>query len=467
MVLTILPTLVALIMFGNTWSTLRNLGIGPSTPLFEVRNTRLVTYICLTSMATTSFYGLVFLILGDWISATVDLAMAGLFSAPLFLLAQHRLTWAKWWLILGVNLGTLLIILVYGPAYSNELFFVLTAMLGCIVFKERGPGLLGFIVAMAFYGASVVCTRLFAPWVELDPAYQTPLHIVGLISVAGIAYLLMEYIRSETQQFESTIIDARDALEQEKSRALDSLHYAASIQKAILGTKQSALTAFRDGFILYRPKDFVSGDFFWWGDSDGVRILAGADCTGHGVPAALMTIMGHDLLNDIVLRQHVTDTREIIRALDKRVTEKLSLHPGSSIHDGMDIAIIAIHQQGRAIQFSGAKSDLHLVHDGTMTTTKGSRFSVGSNLYETEKTYPSTILEYEEGDRLYLFSDGFQDQFGGPRNKKYLRRRFRELLCATSDEGMAAQKATLEAEFKAWRGDEEQTDDVLVIGLQL
>ena len=141
-----------------------------------------------------------------------------------------------------------------------------------------------------------------------------------------------------------TIIDARDSLEQEKSRALESLHYAASIQKAILGTKRSALKTFRDGFIIYKPKDFVSGDFFWWGDSDGVRILAAADCTGHGVPAALMTIMGHDLLNDIVLRQHVTDTQQILRALDKRVTEKLSLHPGSSMQDGMDIAIIASHR---------------------------------------------------------------------------------------------------------------------------
>ena len=254
--------------------------------MFEVRNTRLVTYICLTSVAVTSFYGAVFLVLGDWISAVVDLSMAALFSASPLSLGRHRLTRAKWWLIFGVNLGTLLIILVYGPAYSNELFFVLTAMLGCIVFKERRPGLLGFLVAMAFYGASVVCTQLFAPWVELDPAYEDPLHIVGLISVAGVAYLLMEYIRSETQQFESTIIDARDSLEHEKSRALESLHYAASIQKAILGTKRSALKAFRDGFILYKPKDFVSGDFFWWGDSDGVRILAAADCTGHGVPAA-------------------------------------------------------------------------------------------------------------------------------------------------------------------------------------
>lgn len=454
-------------MFGSTWSTLRNLGISPSTPLFEVRNARLVTYICLTSIAVTSFYGAVFLFLGDRISAAVDLSMAALFSAPLLLLSRHRLTWAKWWLIFGVNLGTLLIILVYGPAYSNELFFVLTAMLGCIVFKERRPGLIGFGISMAFYGASVVCTRLFAPWVELDSAYEYPLHIVGLISVAGVAYLLMEYIRSETQEFESTIIDARDSLEQEKARALESLHYAASIQKAILGTKRSALKAFRDGFILYKPKDFVSGDFFWWGDSDGVRIVAAADCTGHGVPAALMTIMGHDLLNDIVLRQHVTDTREILRALDKRVIEKLSLHPGSSMQDGMDIAIIAIHQQGRAIQFSGAKSDLHLVQNGTLTTTKGSRFSVGSTLYETEKAFPSTIVEYEDGDRLYLFSDGFQDQFGGPRNKKYLRKRFRQLLCATGDDGMAAQRATLDAEFKAWRGGEEQTDDVLVIGLQL
>ena len=149
------------------------------------------------------------------------------------------------------------------------------------------------------------------------------------------------------------------------------------------------------------------------------------------------------------------------------MTAKLNLNSSANLQDGMDIAIIAIHQGGQAIQFSGAKSALYLLQSGTMTTIKGSRYAVGSTFYTEDKVYPSTIVQYEPGDRVYLFTDGFEDQFGGPKNKKYMRKRFRDLLCQTSGENLSSQKAALEAELKAWIGREEQTDDILVIGIQL
>ena len=245
------------------------------------------------------------------------------------------------------------------------------------------------------------------------------------------------------------------------------MHYAASIQKAILGDKQAALTGFADGFVLFKPKDFVSGDFFWSGEADGVRILAAADCTGHGVPAALMTILGHGLLQEIVYQEQRTNARDILQRLDERVTEKLSRKGQTDLQDGMDIAIVAIHVSGGALQFAGANSAMHLVRQGEMTTHRGSRSPIGSNLLDAPKTYSATILPFEPGDRIYLASDGFQDQFGGPHNKKYLRKRFRQLLVTSGDDGLSLQKAKLEAEFQAWKGPQEQTDDVLVMGIQL
>ena len=219
----------------SLWITIRHLGLHEETPPYEVRNTRLVTYICLTSMAVTTFYGTLFALMGDWTSAAIDLAMAGFFSSPLIALSQLRTGLAKALLIVGVNLGTLIVIVVYGDQYSNEMFFVLTAMLGGIVFKERRWGLLGFATAMAFYGISILCTRHIDPLVHTDPAFIAPLHIIGLISVAAVAYVLMEYIRKETSHYEDRILDAKTSLEQQKRSALDSLHYAASIQKAIFG----------------------------------------------------------------------------------------------------------------------------------------------------------------------------------------------------------------------------------------
>ena len=139
----------------------------------------------------------------------------------------------------------------------------------------------------------------------------------------------------------------------------------------------------------------------------------------------------------------------------------------AGLQDGMDIAIVAIHLSGGALQFAGANSAMHLVRQGEMTTHRGSRSPIGSNLLDAPKAYAATILPFEPGDRVYLASDGYQDQFGGPHNKKYLRKRFRQLLVTSGDDGLSLQKAKLEAEFQAWKGPQEQTDDILVMGIQL
>ena len=451
----------------SLWHSIQNLGIRSDTPPFEVRNTRLVIYICLTSVATTAFYGALFLSLGNGLSAAINFGIATFFLTPLLLLRQGKTAWSKALLILGINGGTLLAIMVYGDDFRNELFFVVSAMLGSIVFKPFRPGLLAFCTSLLFYALSILYTQRWDAWIAPDPALIRPLHVLGLISVATIAYVLMEYIRRETRRHEGRILEAKSAVELEKQNALESLHYAASIQKAILGDKQAALTGFVDGFVLFKPKDFVSGDFFWSGEADGVRILAAADCTGHGVPAALMTILGHGLLQEIVYQEQRTNARDILQRLDERVTEKLSRKGQRDLQDGMDIAIVAIHLSGGALQFAGANSAMHLVRQGEMTTHRGSRSPIGSNLLDAPKAYSATILPFEPGDRVYLASDGFQDQFGGPHNKKYLRKRFRQLLVTSGDDGLSLQKAKLEAEFQAWKGPQEQTDDVLVMGIQL
>lgn len=445
---------------------IRNLGITESTPLFHIRNTRLVTYICLTGIATTLFYATIFATLGEWVSAGIDLALALLFMPPLYFLRKHRHALAKFLLVFTVNLAVLTVIMVYGEAFSNDLFFILTAMLGAIIFKGQKSGLVCFGVAIAFYGLSLLYNLNFEPLYQSPKSYIYPFHIIGLISTAAIAFVLIEYIRKETDDFEGHILEAKQDLELQKENALNSLYYAATMQRSIFGDKRNITGSFKDGFILFKPKDIVSGDFFWYGEADGIQIVAAVDCTGHGVPAALMTILGHDLLNEIVLRENITNTRQILETLDRKIIKTLSDKGELSMQDGMDIALIAINQNGRAIEFCGANSSLYLIRNQSITITKGNRNPVGSSLYNATKEYTSTIFSFEEGDKLYLFSDGFQDQFGGPNDKKFLRKRFKELLCKTSALDMAEQKKSLDTEFKRWKGQNEQTDDVLVIGIE-
>ncbi len=448
-------------------NSIKNLGITESTPLFHIRNTRLVTYICLTGIATTLFYALIFAVLREWVSAGIDLALALLFMPPLYFLRKHRHALAKFLLIFTVNLAVLTVIMVYGEDFSNDLFFVLTAMLGAIIFKEQKSGLICFGTAITFYGLSILYNLNFEPLYESDERYIYPFHIIGLISAAAIAFVLIEYIRKETDDFEGNILQAKQNLELQKENALNSLYYAATMQRSIFGDKRNVTESFKDGFILFKPKDIVSGDFFWYGEADGIQIVAAVDCTGHGVPAALMTILGHDLLNEIVLRENITNTRQILESLDQKIIKALSDKGQLNMQDGMDIALVAINQVGHAIEFCGANNALYLVRNQSISITKGNRNPVGSSLYSAAKAYTSTILSFEAGDKLYLCSDGFQDQFGGPKDKKFMRKRFKELLCETSTLDMTEQKTSLDTEFKRWKGDQEQTDDVLVIGLQL
>ena len=446
---------------------IRTIGINESTPLFHIRNTRLVTYVCLTGIAVTLFYSLIFIALQEWVSAGIDFLLALFFLPPLYFLVKHRHTLAKFLLILTVNLSVFSVIMFYGDDFSNDLFFVLTAMLGAIVFKERKSGLVCFGTSIAFYGLSILYNLNFDPLYQSNDSYIYPFHIISLISTAAIAFVLIEYIRKETKDYEGRILEAKQNLEVQKENALNSLYYAATMQRSIFGDKRNITGSFKDGFILFKPKDIVSGDFFWYGETDGIQIVAAVDCTGHGVPAALMTILGHDLLNEIVLRENITNTRQILESLDQKIIKALSDKGQLNMQDGMDIALIAINQGGNAIEFCGANSALYLVRNQSISITKGNRNPVGSSLYSSKKEYTSTILSFEEGDKLYLFSDGYQDQFGGPKDKKFMRKQFKSLLCETSALNMSDQKKALDTEFKRWKGGQEQTDDVLVIGLQL
>ena len=280
-------------------------------------------------------------------------------------------------------------------------------------------------------------------------------------------YLLIVYIKSETLDYEEKIISAYENLDEKKNYILDSLNYAASIQKAVFGSKSQILKHFKEGFILFRPKDIVSGDFYWFCSIGDEKIIVSADCTGHGVPAALMTIMGNDLLNEIVLQDKIVHPDKILEELDRKIINGLSNENGVERQDGMDMSIVTINAKKQRLYFAGAKNPLYIIYKDEIDIKKGSFFPVGSNQYNTKKQYDLHEINYEKETKVYLFSDGFQDQFGGEQGKKFMRKRFRELIYGTRVKNMQEQRKILVEEFNEWKKEEDQTDDVLVIGLLL
>jgi serine phosphatase RsbU (regulator of sigma subunit) len=280
-------------------------------------------------------------------------------------------------------------------------------------------------------------------------------------------FLLITYVKNENNIFEKRLTEINESYKEKKVYILESLKYASRIQKAIIGGKDDVLKRFKDGFIIFKPKDIVSGDFYWFAEIGDEKLVVAADCTGHGVPAAFMTIMGNNFLNEIIYGDGVLSPDKILSNLDQKIIQKLSEVEGEKVNDGMDISILKINDSLKSIEYASAMNSMIRISENELLTIKGARLPVGSNQYGKNKEYFKTKIDYKKGDRFYLFTDGYPDQFGGEKGKKFLKKKMRELLHQVSHLPMLDQRIQLEETLNGWQKTEDQTDDILVIGLTI
>lgn len=248
----------------------------------------------------------------------------------------------------------------------------------------------------------------------------------------------------------------------------DSINYARRIQESILPGEDQIRKYFKDSFALIMPKDIVSGDFFWIHELIPEReyLVALADCTGHGVPGAMMSIIGHSLLNEIVEAHGFTDPPKVLRLLNREVIKTLRQKQGTdSAADGMDIALIHINLNTMKIRFSGAYRPVYRMN-GVLEIFKGDRQPIGGMHHEGERDFRGMDFDIAKGDSIYLMSDGFTDQFGGPNDKKFLSHRVKSLIEDNHKYSMQAQSFIFRKTFESWKGIGEQIDDVSVIGIK-
>lgn len=247
----------------------------------------------------------------------------------------------------------------------------------------------------------------------------------------------------------------------------DSILYAKRIQEAILPSKEEIDSAIKQSMVLFRPKDIVSGDFYWFTEKEDRAIIAAADCTGHGVPGALMSMIGSSLLNEIVNEKGITEPAEILFALKQGVIKALNKHPSADqTKDGMDIALCSIPKKGNKVEYAGAYNPLWLIRDGEIIDFPGDRQPVGFFGDNLNTPYTNHSVEVLPGDSLYMFSDGYADQFGGPTGKKFKYSQFKKLLLNIQEKPMEEQREILNTRIEEWMGDEEQIDDILIIGIK-
>jgi serine phosphatase RsbU (regulator of sigma subunit) len=221
-----------------------------------------------------------------------------------------------------------------------------------------------------------------------------------------------------------------------------------------------------NSFIFYKPRDIVSGDFYWFHEIGSIIIIAAADGTGHGVPGAFMSMIGISLFNQVVLQNNILNPGEIIKQMDKEVVRILKPEEGGT-NDGMEMVVCAIDLKKNTLVYAGAKRPLYMVRNKQLYDKTPSIYSLGGAKHEKEKEFPETEILIEPGDAFYIFSDGYIDQFGGEKNKRFTSKRFKELLISISELNVAKQKDLIESNIINWQGNYKQTDDILVMGLKI
>ncbi len=270
---------------------------------------------------------------------------------------------------------------------------------------------------------------------------------------------------TDSIQMQQEIEQRNLVIEEQNNDIRASIRYAERIQQAMLPDTKDLHSAFSDCFVIYAPKDIVSGDFYWFEAKAGFQFMVVGDCTGHGVPGGFLSMMGHSLLNQIVNDENITSPAEALELLDKKVSKALSRDGGTKLNDGMEIIFMAINEAKNELEFSGAGRALYMIREGNLKELRSPKVAIG-NFSDRKIRFENTRVQLQPHDQFYLFTDGFADQFGGVNGKKFMMSRLKQLLEDVAKTPMRTQKKRILETWDEWKGGMEQVDDICMIGIR-
>jgi serine phosphatase RsbU (regulator of sigma subunit) len=289
----------------------------------------------------------------------------------------------------------------------------------------------------------------------------------ALILIIIIVSLREKQLRKDKQILEDRVRERTAEIEAQKQEITSSIEYASRIQKAMLPIEDHFRNTFSDHFIFFKPRDIVSGDFYWIGEDENHVFFTVADCTGHGVPGAFMSTMGISTLNEIITNKRDLQANTVLNLL--RDKTKNSLHQTGKegeAADGMDVAFCILHKNKKTLEFSGAYNPMFIFQGGEFKEYKADRMPIGI-YYGEKESFTNYKINVKKGDEIYIFSDGLADQFGGPYGTKYKKSNLKKLLSEIHNKTMAEQRQIIENVFEKWKGTNDQIDDITIIGVRI
>ncbi|MEO6305656.1 MAG: SpoIIE family protein phosphatase [Bacteroidia bacterium] len=407
---------------------------------------------------------------------TSTLALAGIFVV---LKKVKDIKWAVYFYILNHLVQNFTHFIINNGIIEMQgvLFFLLLILFGFLmVNRVCGFSLLLIVIAMYFIGMYNTTNNyaLFSvPAKYADPVNADITAYFTVIPLLLNAFLVSQFVKAKQkaeQQIKEQKVQLESAYEEmtaQKHDIVSSINYAQKIQLAVLPALDTIARNIPQSFVLYKPKDIVSGDFYWFYEIDKDNyIIVCADCTGHGVPGAFMTVIGSNLLNQTVIDNKIYQPEAILVEVDRLLNTTLKQDKEKAgVQDGMDLSLLKVNRATKELIITSAKRPVVFIRDNELQELKGNKSSIGG-MREGDKKFNEVKINYKENDQFFFFTDGYHDQFGGDKGKKFSTKRLKEILLGICTLPIEEQKQKLDTVITKWRGNLEQVDDILVIGVK-
>lgn len=445
-------------------NSLLEAGVYNDLPEGEKKRIRLLNRLIFLSVLVMLVFSVLDAVNGYYQMLAIGLVVCLAAWAQQMLVRSRRYTAAKhlvFFLILATVTFTAIFV---GDSSGTQYMLVPVTMIPLLIFSSRTTAAFLFFLVLGFYVLVYYLQQRIEPLLVL-PGHLVPVYtITATFCMMGITYMFTSYARSVNESYEELILNKTDQLVAAYKDITDSITYARRIQHTILPSVKTVRECLPDSFILYKPQSIVAGDFYWVEREGGKIFFSVADCTGHGVPGAMVSVMCSNALKKAVKETGICVPAKILDRTVQVLQEQFEKSE-LEVQDGMDLALCAFDPESSVLEYAGAHNPLCLVRNGELTEIKADKQPVGK--YAHRLPFTNHALQLQKGDCLYLFSDGYADQFGGDKGKKFKQSQLRALLLSVSSLPMQEQKDILEETFETWRGSLEQVDDVCVMGVRV
>lgn len=354
--------------------------------------------------------------------------------------------------------------LLFGGINNSYYYFLFVPVACNILFDSIKTTIIYASLCAVFMILNVYYINTYQPYYHLE-AWMLNFSYPNIVFVIILIFLGVRLFKQNNLKYIETINEQKQLVEEKNLEITQSIQYAEKIQRALIPSEPQFRSVFKDAFVLFKPKDIVSGDFYWISDRANKVFYATADCTGHGVPGGFMSMLGTALLNEIIDEKQIEDCGEVLNQMRERIIQSLKQSDGSESKDGMDMTLICIDKNSKIMSYAAANNNFYILRAQELIEMNCDKMPVGV-YHGNAKPFNTYTFQLQNDDVIYSYTDGYADQFGGPKGKKYTYKKLKEKLTNPVSD-LQNKKLELNNEIEGWKGQLEQIDDICLIGVKL